>query len=171
MPNMAAIDELVQVVVELRETKIDKLGKLADRMETAISELGLARPATTRQIRDHLMHESTLLDRKHKALGLFHKWNDVTGFVSKGISYEGELESIIEDAVEIGYYGIPVTNAQDWEHEDTQPEGPSGICKDHHRDGDRGADDQEDVLDRPSDLQLEPDPSVLARIRRGREED
>ena len=49
--------------------------------------------------------KNELQDRKRKALDAFHAWNDITGFVAKGTSYEGELESLIEDAVEIGFYG------------------------------------------------------------------
>jgi len=47
----------------------------------------------------------SLRHRKEKALRLFREWNEITGFVPKGISYEGELESLIEDAVEIGMFG------------------------------------------------------------------
>lgn len=43
--------------------------------------------------------------RKEKALHLFREWNKVTDLVSHGTSYEGELESLIEDAVEIGMFG------------------------------------------------------------------
>lgn len=49
--------------------------------------------------------DQSLRVRKEKALRLFREWNEVTGFVPKGISYEGELESLIEDAVEIGMFG------------------------------------------------------------------
>ncbi len=39
---------------------------------------------------------------KRKALELFDHWVDVTGFVTRHTGYYYELESIIEDAVEIG---------------------------------------------------------------------
>lgn len=39
---------------------------------------------------------------KRRALNLFDKWNDVTGFVPKFTSYYYELQSCIEDAVDCG---------------------------------------------------------------------
>jgi hypothetical protein len=144
MPNMAALDEMVQVVLELRATNIDKLKGLADRLEAAIKDLGMTRPGTKEDIESAKMRDvldafhkfragDFMEERKRIALDLFHKWNDVTGFVCDGTSYEGEIESIIEDAVEIGYYGHPVTNAEDWEGDDTDPGGPNAI-----READRG---------------------------------
>jgi hypothetical protein len=38
-----------------------------------------------------------------KALKLFDKWNDVTGFVDKGTGYYYELKACIEDGVKIGF--------------------------------------------------------------------
>lgn len=49
--------------------------------------------------------ERLLRERQDEALRRFHEWNDVTGFVPAGSSYEGELRSIIMDAVEIGLLG------------------------------------------------------------------
>jgi hypothetical protein len=154
MPNVAALDELVRVVEELRETNINKLAAFADRIEKALSELGTARPATSREVRESQLNlqekmaelarseqlarmgltQRDVDDRKRLALDLFHRWNDITGFVAKGVSYEGELESIIEDAVEVGLYGRPITNADDWE-EDTDPGGPNAIREADGRDG------------------------------------
>jgi hypothetical protein len=37
-----------------------------------------------------------------QALNNFDRWNDVTGFVSKGTSYYYEVQGVIEDAVRIG---------------------------------------------------------------------
>ena len=37
-----------------------------------------------------------------RALNLFDKWNDVTGFVPKHTGYYYELQSVIEDAVHCG---------------------------------------------------------------------
>jgi hypothetical protein len=128
MPNMDAVDEIEEIIAELAKTNIDKLQDISGRLREAFDLLGAARPATSREVGDRLRH------RKQRALEMFHKWNDVTGFVPKGISYEGELESIIEDAVEVGYYGRPVTNADDWD-EITEPGGPSGIRKADSRDG------------------------------------
>ncbi len=39
---------------------------------------------------------------KRRALNLFDKWNDCTGFVPKFSGYYYELQSVIEDAVECG---------------------------------------------------------------------
>lgn len=39
---------------------------------------------------------------KRRALTLFDKWNDCTGFVTKFTSYYYELQSCLEDAVECG---------------------------------------------------------------------
>jgi hypothetical protein len=39
---------------------------------------------------------------KRRALNLFDKWNDVTGFVPKHTGYYYELQSVIEDAVHCG---------------------------------------------------------------------
>ncbi len=38
-----------------------------------------------------------------RALNIFDKWNDVTGFVPKFTSYYYELQSVIEDAVHCGF--------------------------------------------------------------------
>ena len=37
-----------------------------------------------------------------RALNLFDKWNDATGFVEKFTGYYYELQSVIEDAVHCG---------------------------------------------------------------------
>lgn len=37
-----------------------------------------------------------------RALNLFDKWNDVTGFVPKHTGYYYELQGVIEDAVHCG---------------------------------------------------------------------
>lgn len=37
-----------------------------------------------------------------RALNIFDKWNDVTGFVPKHTGYYYELQSVIEDAVHCG---------------------------------------------------------------------
>ena len=37
-----------------------------------------------------------------RALNMFDKWNDVTGCFDKGTGYYYEIQSIIEDAVNIG---------------------------------------------------------------------
>lgn len=45
------------------------------------------------------------------AMGEFRAWNDVTGVIDEGSSYLGEMESVIEDAVEIGKLaglGVPM---------------------------------------------------------------
>lgn len=39
---------------------------------------------------------------ERRALNLFDKWNDVTGFVLKHTSYYYELQSIVKDAVHCG---------------------------------------------------------------------
>ena len=39
---------------------------------------------------------------KRRALNLFDKWNDITGFVVPFTSYYYELQGIIEDAVHCG---------------------------------------------------------------------
>jgi len=39
---------------------------------------------------------------KRRALNLFDKWNDVTGFVPKFASYYYEIQSCIEAAVDCG---------------------------------------------------------------------
>lgn len=39
---------------------------------------------------------------KRRALNIFDKWNDITGFVPKFTGYYYELQSVIEDAVECG---------------------------------------------------------------------
>lgn len=39
---------------------------------------------------------------KRRALNLFDKWNEVTGFVPKFTSYYYEIQSCIEDAVHCG---------------------------------------------------------------------
>ena len=57
------------------------------------------------KVMEEPLFSEELRARKRKALDAFHAWNDVTGFVLGGTSYEGELESLIEDAVEIGFYG------------------------------------------------------------------
>lgn len=157
MPNVSALDEIALLVFELRALNISTLTELANRLEQAVVELGVSRPATQKEVCEHISDQMVLKERKYTALELFRKWNDITGFVPRGISYEGELESIIEDAVEVGYYGRPVTNAEDWD-DTTEPGGPSGIRKDHSGDGERGAEDQEDVLAGPSDLQPEREP-------------
>jgi len=41
-------------------------------------------------------------DAERRALNLFDKWNDVTGFVEKGTGYYYELQSVIQDAVHCG---------------------------------------------------------------------
>lgn len=48
------------------------------------------------------MNEGELRDAKRWALNLFDEWVEITGFVSPGTSYYGELQSLLEDAVEIG---------------------------------------------------------------------
>ena len=52
-----------------------------------------------------------------RALNLFDKWNDVTGFVPKFTGYYYELQGIIEDAVECG---IQVANGVELELESEQ---------------------------------------------------
>lgn len=42
---------------------------------------------------------------EHRALNLFDKWNDVTGFVPKHTSYYYEMQSVITDAVHCGIQG------------------------------------------------------------------
>lgn len=42
---------------------------------------------------------------ERRALNLFDKWNDVTGFVPKFTSYYYELQGIITDAVHCGAQG------------------------------------------------------------------
>lgn len=39
---------------------------------------------------------------ERKALNVFDKWNDVTGFAQPNTSYYYEIQSVIEDAVHIG---------------------------------------------------------------------
>jgi hypothetical protein len=39
---------------------------------------------------------------KRRALNLFDRWNDTTGFVKKFTSYYYEIQGCIEDAVECG---------------------------------------------------------------------
>jgi hypothetical protein len=39
---------------------------------------------------------------KRRALNNFDKWNDITGFVDKFTGYYYEIQSLIEDSVEIG---------------------------------------------------------------------
>ncbi len=46
---------------------------------------------------------SPLAHAKDAAEKNFHEWNDVTGLFQRGVSYYGEMLSVIEDAVEIGY--------------------------------------------------------------------
>jgi len=41
-----------------------------------------------------------------RALNLFDKWNDVTGFVPKHTGYYYELQGVIEDAVHCGVQEI-----------------------------------------------------------------
>ncbi len=43
-----------------------------------------------------------MLRAKRLALQLFDEWNDVAGIFHRGSSYYGEIESVIEDAVECG---------------------------------------------------------------------
>ena len=37
-----------------------------------------------------------------RALNIFDKWNDITGFVPKHTSYYYEMQSVVEDAVHCG---------------------------------------------------------------------
>lgn len=39
---------------------------------------------------------------ERRALNLFDKWNDVTGFVSKHTSYYYEMQGVVKDAVHCG---------------------------------------------------------------------
>jgi hypothetical protein len=39
---------------------------------------------------------------ERRALNLFDKWNDITGFVEKHCGYYYEIQSIIKDAVHCG---------------------------------------------------------------------
>lgn len=39
---------------------------------------------------------------KRRALNIFDKWNDVTGYVPKFCGYYYEIQKVIEDAVECG---------------------------------------------------------------------
>lgn len=48
------------------------------------------------------MKTGELNDAKRRALNLFDKWNDVTGFVTKHTGYYYEIQGLIEDAVECG---------------------------------------------------------------------
>jgi hypothetical protein len=48
------------------------------------------------------MNKGQLKDAQRRALNLFDKWNDITGFVQKGTGYYYELQACIEDAVECG---------------------------------------------------------------------
>jgi len=41
-------------------------------------------------------------EAERRALAIFDKWNDLTGYVQQGCSYQYEMQSIIEDAVHIG---------------------------------------------------------------------
>jgi hypothetical protein len=48
------------------------------------------------------MTRGQIKDAERRALNLFDKWNDVTGFVQKNTGYYYELQSVIEDAVHCG---------------------------------------------------------------------
>lgn len=48
------------------------------------------------------MTTGQLDNAKRRALNLFDRWVDATGFVHKETSYYYELQSLMEDAVEIG---------------------------------------------------------------------
>lgn len=48
------------------------------------------------------MNKGELERAKRHALHRFDEWLEVTGAITKGCSWHGELESIIEDAVDIG---------------------------------------------------------------------
>lgn len=49
-----------------------------------------------------MMTEGQMKDAKRRALNLFDKWNEVTGFVIPGTGYYYEIQGCIEDAVECG---------------------------------------------------------------------
>ena len=48
------------------------------------------------------MKQGELDDAIRRALNIFTKWNDVTGFAQVGSSYYYEVQSVIEDAVHCG---------------------------------------------------------------------
>jgi len=48
------------------------------------------------------MQKGKVESAERRALNLFDKWNDVTGFVVKHTSYYYELQGIITDAVHCG---------------------------------------------------------------------
>ena len=129
MPNMDALSELVEVSAKLRSTKQDDLVALADRVECAVRNLGAGR-AGIGGVREYLAERGSVLDRKNKALTLFRKWNKITGVLPLGVGYIAELEAIIEDAVDIGYYGCAL--ASDWTESDTEP-GVHPECDDGER--------------------------------------
>ena len=48
------------------------------------------------------MQKGEVESAERRALNLFDKWNDVTGFVPKHAGYYYELQSIIKDATHCG---------------------------------------------------------------------
>lgn len=127
MPNMDALSELVEVSAKLRATRQSDLVELADRVECAVRNLGVSRSGVS-GVREYLAEKGTVLDRKNMALRLFRKWNKITGVLPSGVGYIADLEAIIEDAVDIGYYGCALTLASDWTESDTEP-GVHPDCK------------------------------------------
>jgi hypothetical protein len=57
--------------------------------------------------------EKILKERTDKALFIYEEWNKVTGFIHAGTSYDWEIRSIIEDAVQVGYLGQTLESLQE----------------------------------------------------------
>lgn len=47
----------------------------------------------------------SLVQAKANAERVFDEWNDVTGVFERGVSYDAEIRSVIDDAVTIGWNG------------------------------------------------------------------
>jgi hypothetical protein len=58
------------------------------------------------------MTTGELADAKRRALNLLDKWNDVAGVVEKSSGYYYELQSVVEDSVEIGAQAACGTHEQ-----------------------------------------------------------
>ena len=64
--------------------------------------LFLAAPQEGTRERNTHMKMGEVESAERRALNLFDRWNDVTGFVSRQTSYYYEIQGVIKDAVHCG---------------------------------------------------------------------
>lgn len=67
-----------------------------------MQEIGGLESANNYPTKWGFMKTGEISDAKRWALDRFDEWVDITGVVSRGEGYYYELQSVIEDAVEIG---------------------------------------------------------------------